>query len=149
MENYFKLEFKSDLQNIKFARNAGAAFLYNVDPSLAFIQEIKTIISEAVTNIIIHAYDNDSSKDVLMKISYDDEYCYFWFIDTGIGIENIEEAKLPMFTTKKDDERSGLGFTILEIFSDELVVESKKNEGTKVYCKKKINIEENEKETVL
>lgn len=144
MKNYVNIELKSDLKNIMLARNIGAAFLYTVDPTISFLQEVKTIISEAVTNCIIHGYEKDENKKVYMNLSYDDEYCYFEFIDYGVGIKDIEQARMPMFTTKQEEERSGLGFTIIEVFTDELIVESKVNEGTTVRCKKKLQKKDEE-----
>ena len=98
----------------------------------AIVNELKTAISEAVTNAIVHGYTNDESKSVYMNLSYDNYNIYAEVIDYGIGISDIEQAQEPLFTTKKDEERSGLGFTIMNVFTDELDVISRVNEGTKI-----------------
>ena len=139
MHNSFQISFKSRLENIGFARNTCAMFLSELNLTVSFIQEIKTIVSEAVTNSIIHGYDGDINKTVFINLSYDLEYIYLEIIDYGIGIPNIEEARTPLFTTKMESERSGLGFTIMEVFSDEFSCESLINKGTKIIIKKKFS----------
>ena len=103
--------------------------------------DIKTSVSEAVTNSIVHAYDG---KDGVIKIHSRlyESYIEIEIIDTGVGIENVEEARAPLFTTKANLERSGMGFTIMENFMDELKVESVVGLGTKVYMKKIIKSKE-------
>lgn len=142
MHNQVSLSFLSKVENINFARNTCANFLHNLSPTISFIQEIKTIVSEAVTNAIIHGYNGEENKTVQLNLSYDEFYITIEIIDNGIGIPNVEEARLPLFTTKKDTERSGLGFTIMEVFSDLFECESLLNKGTKITVKKKI-IKEN------
>ena len=105
LKNEMKLEFLSRSANEAFARIAVAAFASQLDPTIEELADIKTSVSEAVTNSIIHAYEIE-------------------VVDTGIGIENIDEAKTPLYTTKSNLERSGMGFTIMESFMDELKVES-------------------------
>jgi stage II sporulation protein AB (anti-sigma F factor) len=139
MHNSFQISFKSRLENIGFARNTCAMFLSELNLTVSFIQEIKTIVSEAVTNSIIHGYEGDINKTVFINLSYDLEYIYLEIIDYGIGIPNIEEARTPLFTTKMESERSGLGFTIMEVFSDEFSCESLINKGTKIIIKKKFS----------
>ena len=136
-----KLEFLSRSANEAFARIAVASFASQLDPTIEELADIKTSVSEAVTNSIIHAYDG---KDGIIKIHsklYENEI-EIEVIDTGSGIENIEEAKTPLFTTKNNLERSGMGFTIMENFMDELKVESVVGLGTKVYMKKMIKTRE-------
>ena len=142
MLNSMSLNFKAKLENIQFSRNACAIFIHDLKVSLSFVQEIKTIISEGVTNSIIHGYNSDETKIVNINMSYDKEYIYLEIIDQGVGIPDINEARLPLFTTKSESERSGLGFTIMEVFSDSLIVESILNKGTKLIIKKKIEKDE-------
>ena len=141
LKNEMKLEFLSRSVNEAFARVAVASFASQLDPTIEELADIKTSVSEAVTNSIIHAYDG---KDGIIKIHsrlYDNEI-EIEVIDTGMGIENVEEARAPLFTTKSNLERSGMGFTIMENFMDELKVESVSGLGTKVYMKKLIKSKE-------
>jgi len=138
MENYkneMKLEFLSKSANEAFARIAVSAFASQLDPTIEELADIKTSVSEAVTNSIVHAYEG---KDGIIKIHSKlyENYIEIEITDTGCGIENVEEAKTPLFTTKGNLERSGMGFTIMESFMDELKVESVVGLGTKVYMKK-------------
>ncbi len=146
MNNKLEIKFSANLDNVTFSRNLIQAFLYPLNPTISFISEIKTIISEAVTNAIIHGYELDDSKDVLMKLKYDDNYVYIEITDYGKGIIDIEQAKMPLFTTKKSEERSGLGFTIMEVFSDLFEVTSNINVGTTLKIQKKIPDFKNEQE---
>ena len=132
MDNELRCVFNAKVSNIKVARSIGQIFFSEIDSSIGFMNEIKTIISEAVTNAIIHGCLSDEAMDVYMNLGYDKDFVYIEVIDRGVGILDIELAKTPMFTTKPDDERSGLGFTIMEIFSDELDIDTKVNEGTKL-----------------
>ena len=123
IKNEMKLEFLSKSVNEAFARIAVASFASQLDPTIEELADIKTSVSEAVTNSIVHAYDG---KDGIVKIHsklYENEI-EIEVIDTGMGIENIEEARKPLYTTKENLERSGMGFTIMESFMDELKVES-------------------------
>ena len=141
LKNEMKLEFLSKSANEAFARIAVASFASQLDPTIEELADIKTSVSEAVTNSIIHAYDG---KDGIIKIHsklYDNEI-EIEVVDTGSGIENVEEARAPLFTTKSNLERSGMGFTIMENFMDELKVESTVGLGTKVYMKKLIKTKE-------
>ena len=140
MDNEMKLEFKSKSSNEAFARIAVAAFASQLDPTLEEISDIKTAVSEAVTNCIIHGYDG---KDGVVHIN-----CKLYentidieVIDYGNGIENLEVAKQPLYTSKPELDRSGMGFTIMENFMDEFSVESIVNVGTKVKMKKHIGKE--------
>ena len=137
IKNEMKIEFLSKSANEAFARISIAAFASQLDPTIEEIADIKTSVSEAVTNSIIHAYPN---KDGIVKVKavlYDDEI-EIEVSDTGEGIENVEEAKAQLFTTKGNLERSGMGFTIMENFMDKLKVESILGLGTKVTMSKKI-----------
>ena len=134
-ENEMKLEFSSKSANESFARITVAAFVTGLDPTLEEIADIKTAVSEAVTNSIIHGYED---KDGMVKIE-----CRLFansieieILDNGKGIENIEKAREPLYTSKSNLERSGMGFTIMESFMDEVKVESVLGIGTKVTMKK-------------
>ena len=137
LKNEMRLEFLSRSANESFARIALSAFASQLDPTIEELADIKTSVSEAVTNSIVHAYDG---KDGWIKIHSRlyDNFIEIEIVDTGCGIENVEEAKTPLFTTKGSLERSGMGFTIMESFMDELKVEYVVGLGTKVYMKKKI-----------
>lgn len=141
-ENEMKLEFLSKSSNEAFARITVAAFAAQLDPNIEEISDIKTAVSEIVTNSIIHAYD---TSDEIIKIhSYIKENTITIEIsDTGKGIEDIEMARKPLYTSKAELERSGMGFTIVENFMDELKVESIVGLGTKITMKKVISKQEN------
>ena len=138
MENELKCVLKAKKSNIKLARNIAQIFFSQLDSSIGFLNEIKTIVSEAVTNSIIHGYNEDELMDVYMNLSYDQNYIYIEVIDKGVGILDIELAKTPMFTTKGDDERSGLGLTLIDVFSDEMIIESSLGEGCRIKIIKSI-----------
>ena len=141
IKNEMKLEFLSKSSNEAFARIAVAAFASQLDPTIEEIADIKTAVSEAVTNSIIHAYPN---KEGIIKVHsklYENEI-EIEISDTGEGIENIAEAREPLYTTKGNLERSGMGFTIMESFMDNLTVESIVGLGTKITMKKRIGKEE-------
>ena len=141
MDNELRCVFHAKVSNIKVARSIGQIFFSEIDSSISFMNEVKTIISEAVTNAIVHGCLCDESMDIYMNLSYDKNFIYIEVIDKGIGILDVELAKTPMFTTKPDDERSGLGFTIMDVFSDEMIVESSIGEGCAVKIIKKIELE--------
>ena len=136
-ENEIKLEIKSKYTNEAFVRVAIAAFASQLDPTIEQIADIKTAVSEAITNCIIHAYDNSEGiikiNAYLTMTSLEIE-----IIDFGKGIENIDMARQTLYTSKPDSDRSGMGFTIMESFMDELKIESIVNMGTKIYMKKVI-----------
>lgn len=141
-DNEMNLEFLSKSSNESFARITVAAFASQLDPNIEEISDIKTAVSEIVTNSIIHAYD---TSDEIIKIhSYiKDQTITIEISDTGKGIEDIEMAKKPLYTSKAELERSGMGFTIVENFMDELKVESIVGLGTKITMKKVISKQEN------
>ena len=148
IKNEMKLEFLSKSSNEAFARIAVAAFASQLDPTIEEIADIKTSVSEAVTNAIIHGYpDCDGVVKVVARLTDND--IEIEISDNGVGIENIEEAREPLFTTKSNLERSGMGFTIMENFMDNLKVESISGLGTKITMKKKIkNFENREKKYI-
>ena len=137
-ENKVRIEFLAKSENESFARIAVAALVAQLDPTVDELADIKTAVSEAVTNSIIHGYQNDETKIVCMEIKINDDEVEVIVIDEGIGIEDIEIAKEPLYTSRPELERSGMGFTVMETFMDSLVVESNKGCGTKVIMKKKI-----------
>ena len=137
MKNEMKVRFTAIKDNESFARLCVASFIANSNPTIEELGDIKTAISEAVTNSIVHAYPNNIGEvEVYVKV-FNGEI-YITVTDFGIGIENIEQAKQPFFTSKPDMERSGMGFTVMEGFMDSLSVESKKNNGVKITMTKKL-----------
>ena len=136
-ENGMKIEFQSKSSNESFARIAVAAFVTQLDPSLEEISDIKTAVSEAVTNSIIHGYEEKKGV-VKIECRLFANWVEIEISDKGKGIENIEKAREPLYTSKSELERSGMGFTIMESFMDEVRVESVLGIGTKVTMKKKI-----------
>ena len=140
-ENEMKLEFISKSNNEAFARISVAAFAAQLDPTIEELADIKTAVSEAVTNCIIHGYeDREGIVKIVCKINANT--LTVEISDTGKGIENIEMAKRPLYTSKPNLERSGMGFTIMENFMDDMNVESILGLGTKVTMKKTIKKEE-------
>jgi len=136
-ENEMKLEFLSKSNNEAFARIAVASFVAQLDPTIEELADIKTAVSEAVTNSIIHAYETtEGIIKIVCKIFANT--IHIEISDTGKGIENVDKAKEPLFTSKPNLERSGMGFTIMESFMDELKVESILGIGTKITMKKVI-----------
>lgn len=144
-ENEMKLEFISKASNEAFARITVAAFASQLDPTIEELADIKTAVSEAVTNCIIHAYEN---RQGIIKINakLKDNQIIIEISDNGKGIENIDVAKEPLYTTKPNLERSGMGFTIMESFMDTMKVESIVGLGTKITLIKAIKNNELEKE---
>lgn len=136
-DNEMKLEFLSKSCNEAFARIAVAAFASQLDPTIEEIADIKTAVSEAVTNCIIHGYENTQGI-VKLHCMLKDNNIIIEVSDTGVGIEDINAAKEPLYTSKPNLERSGMGFTIMQSFMDELNIESVVNLGTKVTMKKSI-----------
>ena len=141
IKNEMKLEFLSKSNNEGFARIVVACVASQMDPTIEEIADIKTAVSEAVTNSIIHAYPNGEGIVKVIAKLYEDEI-EIEISDTGIGINDIEEAKEPLYTSKSGLERSGMGFTIMESFMDNLRVESIVGLGTKITMKKKIKSKE-------
>ena len=140
-ENKMKLEFISKSSNEAFARITIAAFASQLDPTIEELADIKTAVSEAVTNCIIHAYENRIGI-VRMSAQLKENEIIIEISDPGKGRENIEAAKEPLYTTKPNLERSGMGFTIMESFMDNVKVESIVGLGTRVTMSKKIKKED-------
>ena len=134
-DNEMKIDFISDPNNEAFARISVASFVATLDPTIEEISDIKTAVSEAVTNSIIHGYENTRGI-VTIKTRIIHNIVEIEVIDNGKGIEDIEKAKEALYTTKPELERSGMGFTIMESFMDEMQVKSTVGEGTTVFMKK-------------
>lgn len=149
-DNEMKLEFLSKSKNEAFARITVAAFVSQLDPTIEELADIKTAVSEAVTNCIIHGYeDREGIIKIVGRIFANT--VEIEISDTGKGIENVELARKPLYTTKANLERSGMGFTIMESFMDEVEIESVLGLGTKIKMKKMINkvkVDENAEELV-
>ena len=136
-ENHAFLEFPSRSANEGFARAAAACFAAQLDPTLEEVNDVKTAVSEAVTNAIVHAYPDTLGKIVLKLRVRQDNVLEIVVRDWGVGIADIEQARTPLFTTGSQ-ERSGMGFTIMESFMDSLTVRSVTGRGTTVVMKKQI-----------
>jgi stage II sporulation protein AB (anti-sigma F factor) len=136
--NVMELRFSSRSENEAFARVAVAAFVSQLDPTLEELTDIKTVVSEAVTNAIIHGYEENPEGIVFIRVEIDGNYVRIQVSDQGKGIENIAEARQPLYTSKPELERSGMGFTIMENFMDEITVISKPGHGTTVSMVKQL-----------
>ena len=145
-ENEMKLEFISKSNNEAFARITVAAFVAGLDPTIEEISDIKTAVSEAVTNSIVHGYE-DKLGIINLKCKIRDREVTIEVSDNGKGIENVEMAKQPLYTSRPNLARSGMGFTIMESFMDDLKVESVLGVGTKITMKK--TIKEQQKEEIV
>lgn len=139
MNNIMEVKFSSKSENESFARIIVASFASKLDPTLDELADIKTAVSEAVTNSIIHGYDEDESKFVHIRCEIENKEITIIVEDFGHGIEDLEMAMQPLYTSKPELERSGMGFTVMESFMDEVQVSSNKDEGTKIVMKKKID----------
>ena len=150
-DNEMKLEFLSKSNNEAFARITVAAFVSQLDPTIEELADIKTAVSEAVTNSIIHGYE-DSEGIVKVTGRIFANTVEIEISDTGKGIENVDLARKPLYTTKANLERSGMGFTIMESFMDEVEIESVLGLGTKIKMKKmikKIPIDDEDAEELM
>ncbi|MGE8204393.1 anti-sigma F factor [Heyndrickxia sp. NPDC080065] len=136
MRNEMQMQFSALSQNESFARVTVAAFIAQLDPTMDELTEIKTVVSEAVTNSIIHGYEGNPAGSVYISVAIEDGVVELIIRDEGVGISDIEEARQPLFTTKPELERSGMGFTIMENFMDEIEVESQPSLGTIIRLKK-------------
>ena len=138
MKNKMCLTFSAKSVNESFARSVAASFCLQLNPTLEQLNDVKTVVSEAVTNCIVHAYEGGEGEITLRAEAEGDCLC-LEISDQGKGIENIEQALQPMFTTRADEDRSGMGFTIMEAFSDSLRVEPNTPKGTTVRITKHFN----------
>lgn len=137
IENKMRLTFTSNSENESFARSVIALFALKLNPSVAELGDIKTAVSEAVTNAIVHGYPNERGE-ITLEAYITDKTLHISVSDNGIGIDNIDMAIEPFYTTKPEEERSGMGFTIMKSFMDEVKVSSEKDKGTCVYMTKNI-----------
>ncbi len=136
--NRMQLRFASISENESFARVTVAAFVSQLDPTMEELTDIKTVVSEAVTNAIIHGYDSSPDEEIEITATIEDDRFYLTVEDKGKGIEDLELARQPLYTSKPELERSGMGFTIIENFMDEVDVYSEPGKGTKVVMVKRI-----------
>lgn len=137
--NSFTMRLPSRSANESFARVAVASFVAQLDPTLEELSDIKTAVSEAVTNSIVHAYKNTIGNIYISVDLYEDRSVKIKIRDTGSGIENVEQAMQPLFTTV-GGERSGLGFSVMQSFMDGLKVTSKMDKGTTIIMRKKLSV---------
>lgn len=140
MENEMKLEFNALSTNEGFARVAVAAFVAVLNPTIEEISDIKTAVSEAVTNAIIHGYEGREGK-IWIYCKLEGELLHISITDQGKGIEDVKQAMEPCFTTKPELDRSGMGFAFMEAFMDDLDIETALGKGTTIHMKKKIGYE--------
>ena len=139
-KNYLKLQFYSYPRNQAFARDAVAAFCLELNPSLSDLSDVKTAVSEAVTNCTVHAY-RESCGIVTVECEIEDNQLHIKVSDQGSGIADVKKAVQPFYTSLPSDERSGMGFTIMQTFMDEFNVDSVSGEGTVVYMSKSFKAE--------
>lgn len=139
-ENHMQVHFDAKSVNEGLARMVVTAFMTNMNPTLEQIADVKTAVSEAVTNAIIHGYE-DETKQVELNCDQNGQQLVVTVEDHGVGIEDLEQALQPFFTTKPELERSGMGFSFMEAFMDRIEVRSKKGEGTRVVMWKYIERE--------
>lgn len=135
MINRFKMEFDAKGENEKLARVAVAAFVMELNPTLEELADVKTAVSEAVTNSIIHGYEGKNGK-VILQGKLENRTLHISIYDKGVGIENVKQAMEPLYTSKPGLERSGMGFSFMEAFMDKVEVKSKAGHGTLVCMKK-------------
>ena len=140
--NKLEIKVSAMLENEGVVRNAIASFVSSYNPTLEEIIDIKTILSEAISNAIIHGYDYDKTKDVYVKASIEDNRLELIVQDYGKGIENINEAMQNNFTSKKDSEKTGIGFTIMKSLRDHFEIQSSINVGTKLKITKILQTDE-------
>ena len=134
-----KIIFESCSENEAFARTVVAAYITRLNPTLEELSDVKTAVSEAVTNSIIHGYENGDG-DIVMECSIHNYDVSIVIEDFGVGISDIEKAMEPLYTTRPEWERSGMGFAFMEAFMDKLEVESVPGKGTKVFMEKTIGL---------
>ena len=139
MSNCFELKFKATLSNELLARNAVTSFLSPYNLGIDEISEFKTIVSEAVSNAIIHGYKFDATKFVYLKTSIFEDEVEIVVKDYGVGIENVKEARVPHYTSRPDLERAGMGLTIIDSLSDSFNITSIPGVGVKLIIKKKFH----------
>ena len=139
-ENEARVFFSSKSENERFARLFVSGFLTPLDPTISEITEIKTAVSEAVTNAIIHGYE-EKRGSIELFCAYVKNKVYIEIADKGSGIENITLAREPLYTSKPEMERSGMGFTIMETFMDHIHIQSEEGNGTRIFMEKTLTKE--------
>lgn len=137
-DNEMTLIISSNSKNESLARVTVASFAAQLDPTLEQLSDIKVAVSEAVTNSIIHGYDRQKGE-IYISCKISNDTIYIEIKDNGLGIKDIKEAMTPLYTSKPDNERSGMGFTVMETFMDQVFVKSELNKGTIVKMIKKIS----------
>ncbi len=128
MENYLEMKFLSIPENVSFSRSTVSAFCLALDPSVEELNDVKTAVSEAVTNSIVHGYENRKTEIIEITAKCEKKSVEILIVDHGVGIPDVKRAMEPFFTTKPNEERSGIGFTIMQTFMDEVAVDSKDGE---------------------
>ena len=136
MKNIMEVKFKAISENSAFARNVVASFIVPLNPSISELEDIKTAVNEAITNVIVHAYP-DQTGYIEMKVATSNNKVSITIKDNGVGIQDIERALTPFYTTKPNEERSGMGFTVMESFMDKLEVKNNKT-GLTVLMEKEL-----------
>lgn len=137
IKNYFKMTILSNTKNEAFVRTTIAAFCSELNSTIEEINDIKTAVSEAFTNCIVHAYNNEQKEVVIETVIF--ENCVeIKIMDTGIGVADVQKAMEPFYTTKPEQERSGMGFTLMQAFMDDVQVISEVGKGTTVIMTKKL-----------
>lgn len=139
--NKLYIKISADMANDAFVRSTVAAFCVELDPTVEQIEDIKTAVSEAFTNCVIHGYDNKEGNYVYLDLCVDDGKLSIIISDGGKGIEDVKKAMEPFYTTRPEEERSGMGFTLMGTFMDEMRVDSTPGKGTTVTMVKKIRKE--------
>ncbi len=137
--NEMNMSFESRSSNEGFARSAAAAFIAQLDPTIGELNDIRTAVSEAVTNCVVHAYKNEIGKITVNVKLLSDNSVIVRIHDSGCGIENIKQAMEPLFTTAPSEDRAGLGFAVMQSFTDKVSVRSKPGRGTTVTLKKALS----------
>lgn len=142
--NQMKITCKSLLINDGFVRNSVASFVMMNNPTVDEIVEIKTIVSEAFSNAVIHGYNGEENNEVVIEAQLENHVLTLCIEDYGMGIENVEQAKTPLFSSKPEQEHAGMGLTIIETLVDKFDICSTKNLGTKLLITKKLNKKDEE-----
>lgn len=136
--NEMRIDFSALPENEAFARVAVGAFLLPLNPTMDEMEDVKTAVSEAVTNAIIHGYQNRGGMIRLAAELYEGKLVKIDIVDCGVGIEDVDKAREPLYTSSPEMERSGMGFTVMETFMDSLSVHSKRGRGTTIHMEKRL-----------
>ena len=136
--NEMRIDFSALPENEAFARVAVGAFLLPLNPTMDEMEDVKTAVSEAVTNAIIHGYQNRGGMIRLAAWLYEGKLVKIDIVDCGVGIEDVAKAREPLYTSSPEMERSGMGFTVMETFMDSLSVYSKRGRGTTIHMEKRL-----------